>query len=121
MVYIAVSCFLTLVTLFIVFIICYLINRHYDKNDEEYQDPIILKNKVQKELKQDDEQFFNYLINMQNVNIINAIKNNKNECSYSFYEYYKDAYPNKYKDEFTGKAKEYYKKYKIDGDKISWN
>ena len=121
MVYIAASCFLTLVTLFIAFIICYLMNRRCDRNDEECQDPIILKNKIQKELEQDDEKFFNYLIRAQNVNIINAIKNNKNECVYSFYELYKDSYPDKYKDEFTEKAKEYYKKYKIDGDKISWD
>lgn len=123
MVYIAVFCFLTLVTIFIAFIICYLVNRRciLDRNDEECQDPIILKNKIQKELEQDDENFFNYLIGAQNINIINAIKNNKNECVYSFCESYKNFYPDRYKDEFTEKAKEYYKKYKIDGDKISWD
>ena len=49
------------------------------------------------------------------------MKHNRNECSYGFYEYYKQLYPNRYKDEFTEVANEYYKKYKIDGDKISWD
>lgn len=120
MVYITVTLFLIL---FITFIRCYLVNRRcvLDRNDEECQDPIILKNKIQKELEQDDEKFFNYLIRAQNINIISAIKNNKNECFYSFHKSYKDSYGDKYKDKFTEKAKEYYKKYKIDGDKISWD
>ncbi len=109
------------ITICILIIAYALIYHHFDRNEEECKDPVILKKKIQKELKEEDEYLLNNLINAQNLNIRYAMKHNRNECSYGFYEYYKQLYPNRYKDEFTEVANEYYKKYKIDGDKISWD
>lgn len=109
------------ITICILIIAYALIYHHFDRNEEECKDPVILKKKIQKELKEEDEYLLNNLINAQNLNIRYAMKHNRNECSYGFYEYYKQLYPNRYKDEFTEVANEYYKKYKIDVDKISWD
>ena len=103
--------------LFIFFTIYYFI--HYNLT-RQYQNPVKLKSSVQKEIKKEDEHLFNEFIDMQNSNIRYAMKQNKNECLYGFYERFKQLHQDTYKDWFTEKANEYYKKYKIDGDKISW-
>lgn len=113
-----IACFITICIL----IIAYgWIHLYFDKNKEECKEPVILKKKIEKKLKEEDEKLFKDLIESQNLNIINAIMNNRNECFYGFYEHYRRLYPDKYRDWFTERAKEYYKKYKIDGDKISWD
>lgn len=106
--------------LFIFFTISYLINYYLIKPHDCYQNPDELKSRVQKEIKKEDEHIFNDFIDIQNSNIRYAMKQNKNECLYDFYETFRQLHPDKYKDWFTEKANEYYKKYKIDGDKISW-
>ena len=107
--------------LFIFFTIYYFIHYNLTRQYDYYQNPVELKSRVQKEIKKEDEHSFNEFIDIQNSNIRYAMKQNKNECLYDFYETFRQLHPDKYKDWFTEKANEYYKKYKIDGDKISWD
>lgn len=107
--------------LFIFFTTYYFIHYNLTRPYDYYQNPDELKSKVQKEIKKENEHLFNEFIDMQNSNIRYAMKQNKNECLYGFYEMFKHLHQDTYKDEFTERAKEYYKKYKIDGDKISWD
>ena len=104
----------------IFFIIYYLMHYRLIQSHDCYQNPDELKSRIQKEIKKEDESLFNEFIDMQNSSIHDAMKENKNECLYCFYEWFKQLYQDTYKDEFTEKAKKYYKKYKINGDKISW-
>ena len=92
---------------------------HVKKTD--YTDPIKLKENVkkeiEKEIKKKDEEEFKKLIRYQNYDIYDAMRDNKNECQYHFYKWYS---PDTYREDFSKMAREYYKNYKIDGDKISW-
>ena len=106
---------------FIFFIIYYLMHYRLIRSYDYYQNPVELKSRVQKEIEKEDKYSFNEFIDKQNSTIRNAMKQNKNECLYCFYERFKQLYQDTYKDEFAERANEYYKKYKIDGDKISWN
>lgn len=86
----------------------------------DYTDPIKLKEEIEKKTKKEDKEYFNNLIYFQNNDIYNAMLEEKKETTYKFYGYYQNIEPEKYRDWFTEKANEYYKKYKINGDKISW-
>lgn len=92
--------------------------RSHKKTD--FTDPIKLKENVEKEIKKKDEKFFKELIYYQNYDIYNAMFNGEKETTYKFYRHFQNINPDEYRDWFTERAKEYYKKYKIDGDKISW-
>lgn len=104
----------TILILFIFFIIYYLIDyyliRPYDY--DYYQNPVELKSRVQKEIEKEDKSLFNEFIDIQNSTIRDAMKQNENECLYCFYERFKQLYQGTYKDEFTERAKEYYKNIK---------
>ena len=64
------------ITICILIIAYALIYHHFDRNEEECKDPVILKKKIQKELKEEDEYLLNNLINAQNLNIRYAMKHN---------------------------------------------
>ena len=106
--------------LFIFFTIYYFIHYNLTRQYDYYQNPVELKSRVQKEIEKEDKSLFNEFIDIQNSTIRDAMKQNENECTYCFYEMFRQLYQDTYKDEFAERAKEYYKKYKIDGDKISW-
>ena len=108
------------IVLIIFFIIYYLSCCFIDNTYKDYQNPVKLENRAKEENKKEDEEYFKQLINYQNNAIYAAMRENKKETQYKFYEHYQQLYPNKYKDEFTKRADRYYKNYKIDRDKISW-
>lgn len=85
-----------------------------------YMSPIRLKEKAQKDNKEDDEKHFQEFIDCQNRDIYKAMRENKKKTCYKFHGYYQKYCSDEYRDEFTKRADKYYKKYKIDGDKISW-
>ena len=95
------------------------------KKYEMKKDKKLEKEKMKIEVKKT----FNKLIHLQNLKISEAMKQNKRCTEFIFINnrYYRYpiisyvSYNNQYKQNIIDMATKYYKKYKIDGNKISWD